>query len=80
MQRWVERTEARWGLCAGIAGAVATAALGAGLGFVFLPLVAAAPMRSLWEVMGENRKGEPVLALAARHPNATESVKRRAPR
>jgi hypothetical protein len=203
MQRWVDRTEARWGLCAGIAGAVATAALGtkmilthgspaAGLGFVFLPLVAAAaavpvaiwgaalghvfahlrgraaepkivlwvalaasaslpavlgyeiwrgksletaiaetrsmtsrelerafheskfrgdkfflgalaqhpaasaelleaiarledaalsePMGSLWDVMGENRKGEPVLALAARHPNATASVKRRAPR
>ena len=37
-------------------------------------------MGSLWDVMGENRKGEPVLALAARHPNATESVKRRAPR
>jgi hypothetical protein len=203
MQRWIERAEARWALCTGIAGAVATAALGAkmifahgspvaGLGFVFLPLVAAAaavpvaiwgaalghvvahlrgraaepkivlwaalaasaslpavlgyeiwrgqsletaiaetrsmtsrelerafhesrfhrdkfflgalalhpaasaglleaiasledpafsePMRSLWDVMGENRKGEPVLALAARHPNATESVKRRAPR
>jgi hypothetical protein len=67
MQRWVERTEARWAFCAGIAGAVATAALGtkmilahgspaAGLGFVLLP------------------------ALGARHPNATESVKRRAPR
>ena len=203
MQRWVERTEARWAFGAGIAGAVATAVLGtkmilahgspaAGLGFVFLPLVAAAaavpvaiwgaalghvaahlrgraaepkivlwaalaasaslpavlgyeiwrgkslenaiadtrsmtsreleralheskfrenkfflgalaqhpaasaelleaiasredpalsePMGSLWDVMGENRKGEPVLALAARHPNATESVKRRAPR
>jgi hypothetical protein len=40
----------------------------------------AEPMGSLWDVMGENRKGEPVLALAARHPNATESVKRRAPR
>lgn len=203
MQRWVERTEARWAFCCGIAGAVATAALGtkmilahgspaAGLGFVLLPLVAAAaavpvaiwgaalghvvahlrgraaepkivlwaalaasaslpavlgyeiwrgkslenaiaetrsmtsreleralheskfrgdkfflgalaqhpaasaelleaiasfedpalsePMGSLWDVMGENRKGEPVLALAARHPNATESVKRRAPR
>jgi hypothetical protein len=38
------------------------------------------PMGSLWDVMGENRKGEPVLALAARHRNATESVKRRAPR
>ena len=38
------------------------------------------PMGSLWDVMGGNRKGEPVLALAARHPNATESVKRRAPR
>jgi hypothetical protein len=203
MQRWVERSEARWALWAGVAGAVATGALGtklilahgspvAGLGFVFLPLVAAAaavpvaiwgaavghvvahlrgraaepkivlwaalaasaslpavlgyetwrgkslesaiaetpsmtsrelerafresqfrrdkfflgalaqhpaasaelleaiasledpalsePMGSLWDVMGENRRGEPVLALAARHPNATESVKRRAPR
>jgi hypothetical protein len=38
------------------------------------------PMWSLWDVMGENRKGEPVLALAARHPNAPASVKRRAPR
>jgi hypothetical protein len=203
MQRWVERSEARWALWAGVAGAVATGALGtklilahgspvAGLGFVFLPLVAAAaavpvaiwgaavghvvehlrgraaepkivlwaalaasaslpavlgyetwrgkslesaiaetrsmtsrelerafresqfrrdkfflgalaqhpaaspelleaitsledpslsePMGSLWDVMGENRRGEPVLALAARHPNATESVRRRAPR
>lgn len=203
MQRWVERSEARWALWAGIIGALATAALSAGmilshgsssagLGFVFLPLVAAAaavpigiwgaalghvvahlrgrasepkivfwvalvaaaslpvavasevwrgksleaavaetrgmdalqlerafegsdfrrdkyflgavaghpaasarlleriasledpalaePMWSLWDVMGENRQGEPVLALAARHPNATESVKRRAPR
>jgi hypothetical protein len=53
MQRWIERPEARWALWAGIVGAVATAALGArmilshggstaGLGFVFLPLVAAA--------------------------------------
>ena len=52
MQRWVERSEARWALWAGIVGALATAALGAkmilshgsstaGLGFVFLPLVAA---------------------------------------
>ncbi len=40
----------------------------------------AQPMGSLWDVLGENRKGEPVLALAARHRNATESVKRRAPR
>jgi hypothetical protein len=119
MQRWVERSEARWALWAGVAGAVATGALGtklilahgspvAGLGFVFLPLVAAAAavpvaiwgaavghvvahlrgraaepkivLGSLWDVMGENRRGEPVLALAARHPNATESVKRRAPR
>jgi hypothetical protein len=39
----------------------------------------AEPMGSLWDVMGDNRKGEPVLALAARHRNATESVKRRAP-
>ena len=53
MQRWVERSEARWALWAGIVGAAATAALGAkmilshgaataGLGFIFLPLVAAA--------------------------------------
>jgi hypothetical protein len=53
MQRWVERSEARWALWAGVAGAVATGVLGtklilahgspvAGLGFVFLPLVAAA--------------------------------------
>ena len=53
MQRWVERSEARWALWAGIVGALATAALSAkmilsqgsasaGLGFVFLPLVAAA--------------------------------------
>ena len=203
MQRWVERSEARWALWAGIVGGLATAAIStrmifaygsasAGLGFVFLPLVAIAvgvpfgvwgaalghvvlhlrgraaepriffwvalaaaaslpsvavhetwkgkslasavaevrrmnerelerafdespfrrdkyllgaiaanpaasallleriaalddprlaePMWSLWDVMGENRKGEPVLALAARHPNAPESVKRRAPR
>ncbi|HEV3008356.1 MAG TPA: hypothetical protein VGX52_04925, partial [Burkholderiales bacterium] len=40
----------------------------------------AEPMGSLWDVMGENRKGESVLALAARHRNATESVRRRAPR
>ena len=203
MQRWVERSEARWALWAGIVGALATAALAAkmilshgtssaALGFIFLPLVAAAaavpigiwgaavghvvlhlrgraaepkilfwvalvaaaslpaavgseiwrgkalesavaetramnqrelerafdesrfrrdkyflgalaenpaagaalleriasledpalaePMGSLWDVMGENRKGESVLALAARHRNATESVRRRAPR
>jgi hypothetical protein len=147
MQRWIERSEARWALWAGVVGALATAALStkmilshggstAGLGFIFLPLVAAAaavpiaiwgaalghvvahlrgrasepravfwvalaaaagaalleriasledpalaqPMGSLWDVMGENRKGEPVLALAARHPNAPASVKRRAPR
>jgi hypothetical protein len=53
MQRWVERPEARWALWAGIVGALATAALStkmilshgsstAGLGFIFLPLVAAA--------------------------------------
>jgi hypothetical protein len=52
MQRWVERAEARWALRAGLAGAAATAALGAKmivsgsgdavLGFVLLPLVAAA--------------------------------------
>jgi hypothetical protein len=203
MQRWVERAEARWALWAGIAGALATAALStrmilshgsssAALGFVLVPLVAAAaavpigiwgaalghvvehlrgrapepkivfwaalvaaaslplavgyeirrgaalesavaevrhmnavdlemafqsspwrrdkyflgalvqnpsasaelleriaaledpalaePMGSLWNVMGDNRRGEPVRALAARHRNATESVKRRAPR
>jgi hypothetical protein len=40
----------------------------------------AQPMGSLWDVLGQNRRGEPVLALAARHPNATESVRRRAPR
>lgn len=53
MQRWIERSEARWALWAGIVGALATAALStkmilshgsstAGLGFIFLPLVAAA--------------------------------------
>jgi hypothetical protein len=53
MQRWIERSEARWALWAGIIGALATAALStkmilshgsstAGLGFIFLPLVAAA--------------------------------------
>lgn len=53
MQRWVERPEARWALWTGVAGALATAALStkmilshgsssAGLGFIFLPLVAAA--------------------------------------
>jgi len=53
MQRWIERPEARWALWAGVAGALATAALStrmilshgsstAGLGFIFLPLVAAA--------------------------------------
>jgi hypothetical protein len=53
MQRWIERPEARWALWTGIAGALATAALStkmilshgsstAGLGFIFLPLVAAA--------------------------------------
>lgn len=53
MQRWIERSEARWALWAGILGALATAVLGAkmilsqgsssaGLGFVFLPFVAAA--------------------------------------
>lgn len=35
----------------------------------------AQPMWSLWDVMGENRRGESVLALAARHPNAPASVK-----
>jgi hypothetical protein len=53
MQRWIERSEARWALWMGIVGALATAALStkmilshgsstAGLGFIFLPLVAAA--------------------------------------
>ena len=53
MQRWIERPEARWALWTGIAGALATAVLStrmilshgdssAGLGFIFLPLVAAA--------------------------------------
>jgi hypothetical protein len=53
MQRWIERPEARWALWTGVAGALATAALStkmilshgsstAGLGFIFLPLVAAA--------------------------------------
>src|SRR5262245_3009607 len=53
MQRWVERPEARWALWAGIVGGLASAALStrmilshgsstAGLGFIFLPLVAAA--------------------------------------
>jgi hypothetical protein len=53
MQRWVERPEARWALWSGIAGALALAALStkmilshgsstAGLGFIFVPLVAAA--------------------------------------
>jgi len=63
MQRWVERSEARWALWAGIVGALATAALStkmilsqgsssAGLGFVFLPLVAAAA------ILPEGRRGE----------------------
>jgi hypothetical protein len=53
MQRWIERPEARWALWTGVAGALATAALStkmilshgsstAGLGFIFLPLLAAA--------------------------------------
>ena len=53
MQRWIERSEARWALWAGVAGALATAGLSAkmilshgsstaALGFIFLPLVAAA--------------------------------------
>jgi len=53
MQRWIDRPEARWALWAGAAAAVAVAVLGtmmilshgsstAGLGFIFLPLVAAA--------------------------------------
>jgi hypothetical protein len=29
----------------------------------------AEPMWSLWDVMGENRKGEALKALVARHPN-----------
>lgn len=53
MQRWIERTEARWALWTGVAGALATAALSvkmilshgsstAALGFIFVPLIAAA--------------------------------------
>lgn len=53
MQRWVERPETRWALWTGVAGALATAGLStkmilshgsstAGLGFIFLPLLAAA--------------------------------------
>ena len=53
MQRWVERSEARWALWAGVAGGLATALVStrmilshgsstAGLGFIMLPLVAAA--------------------------------------
>jgi hypothetical protein len=53
MQRWVDRSEARWALWAGVAGALAMMALStkmilshgastAGLGFIFVPLVAAA--------------------------------------
>jgi hypothetical protein len=53
MQRWIERSEARWALWAGIVGALATAALStyrilsqgsaaAGFAFVFVPLAAAA--------------------------------------
>jgi hypothetical protein len=53
MQRWIERPEARWALWTGVAGALGTALLStkmilshgsstAGLGFIFLPLVAAA--------------------------------------
>jgi hypothetical protein len=53
MQRWVERSEARWALWTGVAGGLAMAALatmmilshqgsGAALGFIFVPLVAAA--------------------------------------
>ena len=53
MQRWVERSEARWALWAGIVGALATTALStrmilspggptAALGFIFVPLIAVA--------------------------------------
>jgi hypothetical protein len=53
MQRWIERSETRWALWAGVAGALATAALftklilspgssTAGPGFIYLPLIAAA--------------------------------------
>jgi hypothetical protein len=53
MQRWIERSEIRWALWVGVAGALATAALFtklilsprssiAGPGFVYLPLIAAA--------------------------------------
>ena len=49
MQRWVERSEARWALWAGVAGAVATAVLSTKMilahrsvvGFIVLPLIAA---------------------------------------
>jgi len=40
----------------------------------------AEPMWSPWDVMGENRKGEAVKVLAARHPDAPASVRSRAPR
>jgi hypothetical protein len=40
----------------------------------------AEPMWSPWDVMGENRKGEAVKTLAARHPDAPASVRSRAPR
>ena len=53
MQRWIERPEARWALWAGIAGALAMAAVStamilsqpepmAAFGFIFVPLIAAA--------------------------------------
>lgn len=69
-----------------MAAAVPVGIWGAALGHVVLHLrgQAAEPKIvfwvALWNVMGENRKGEPVLVLAARHPNAPASVKRRAPR
>ena len=53
MQRWIERSEARWALWAGIAGALTMALVStvmilsqpdpaAAFGFIFVPLVAAA--------------------------------------
>lgn len=53
MQRWIERPETRWAMWAGIAGALAMAAVStvmilshpgaaAGFGLIFVPLIAAA--------------------------------------
>lgn len=57
----------------------ASPALLAGIGALEDPALDE-PMWSLWDVMGENRAGESVQALVARHPNAGESARRRAPR